>query len=215
MPAVINWKKERDQLEAFMAKMPFRVDPKAIVRNLSAGEKQKIELLKQLYLDRKVIILDEPTSVLTPQESRRVAAAVPGAEYLLIARTGERIMSPGFAALVAAAGPAPAPAPAPAPPPAWDGMELTIAVDLARLDPRARRPYLVAWVEDGDKFPVRTIALWYNKDRYLPELRAWYRSDRLRSMAEGTDLAHSVSSATRSPVVHTPLTNWTMPTRMP
>ena len=76
VPAVINWKKERDQLEAFMAKMPFRVDPKAIVRNLSAGEKQKIELLKQLYLNRKVIILDEPTSVLTPQEADEVLGMV-------------------------------------------------------------------------------------------------------------------------------------------
>jgi thiamine biosynthesis lipoprotein ApbE len=140
-------------------------------------------------------------SVLTPLESRRVAAAIPGAEYLLITRTGERIVSPGWSALVAAARPAPAPSPgpAPAPPdPAWDGMELTISFDLAPLDMRARRPYLVAWVEDGDKFPLRTIALWYNKDRYLPELRAWYRSDRLRSLAEGTNLAHSVSSATRS-----------------
>jgi len=59
VPAVINWKKERDELEAFMDKMPFRVDPKATVRNLSAGEKQKVEILKQLYLKRKVIILDE------------------------------------------------------------------------------------------------------------------------------------------------------------
>jgi len=38
VPAFINWKRECEQLEAFMAKMPFRVDPKAIVRNLSAGE---------------------------------------------------------------------------------------------------------------------------------------------------------------------------------
>jgi simple sugar transport system ATP-binding protein len=76
VPAIIHWKRERDQLEAFMAKMPFRVDPKAIVRNLSAGEKQKIELLKQLYLDRKVIILDEPTSVLTPNEADEVLGMV-------------------------------------------------------------------------------------------------------------------------------------------
>jgi hypothetical protein len=76
-------------------------------------------------------------------------------------------------------------------------MELTVSFDLAKLDPRARRPYLAAWIEDGDKFPVRTLALWYNKDRWLPEMRAWYRSDRLRAMAEGNDLAHSVSSATR------------------
>jgi simple sugar transport system ATP-binding protein len=76
VPAFINWKKERDRLEAFMAKMPFRVDARAIVRNLSAGEKQKIELLKQLYLNRKVIILDEPTSVLTPSEADEVLGMV-------------------------------------------------------------------------------------------------------------------------------------------
>src|SRR5208283_4207504 len=50
--------------------------PRSIVRNLAAGEKQKIELLKQLYLKRKVIILDEPTSVLTPQEADEVLAMV-------------------------------------------------------------------------------------------------------------------------------------------
>lgn len=132
-------------------------------------------------------------SVLTPEESRSVAASVPGAEYLLVTSTGRRIMSPGFAALVAAAPPSPA-TPSSA---AWDGMQLTISFDLARLDARARRPYFAAWVEDTDKFPVKTIALWYNKDRYLPEMRAWYRGDRLRAMAEGSDISHSISSATR------------------
>src|SRR5205807_7971617 len=72
----INWKREVEELEAFMAKMPFRVSPKSVVRNLAAGEKQKVELLKQLYLKRKVIILDEPTSVLTPQEADEVLAMV-------------------------------------------------------------------------------------------------------------------------------------------
>ena len=76
VPAVINWRKEIDELEEFMSKMPFRVNPKSIVRNLAAGEKQKIELLKQLYLKRKVIILDEPTSVLTPQEADEVLGMV-------------------------------------------------------------------------------------------------------------------------------------------
>src|SRR5438309_7856333 len=59
-----------------MAKRPFRVSPKSFVRNLAAGEKQKVELLKQLYLKRKVIILDEPTSVLTPQEADEVLSMV-------------------------------------------------------------------------------------------------------------------------------------------
>src|SRR5207248_11347500 len=53
-----------------------RVDPKATVRHLAAGEKQKVELLKQLYLHRKVLILDEPTSVLTPQEADEVLGMV-------------------------------------------------------------------------------------------------------------------------------------------
>ena len=136
-------------------------------------------------------------SVLAPAESRRVAAGIPGTEYLLIARNGDRITSPGWTALATAARPSPTPTPAG---PVWDvSMELTVTIDLPRLDGRARRPYFAAWVEDGDKFPVRTIALWFQRDRWLPELRAWYRSDRLRAMAQGSDITRSVSSATRSP----------------
>jgi general nucleoside transport system ATP-binding protein len=78
VPAVVNWRAETEKLEAFMQTMPFRVDPKAMVRNLSAGEKQKVEILKQLYLRRKVLILDEPTSVLTPDEADEVLGMVRG-----------------------------------------------------------------------------------------------------------------------------------------
>jgi ABC-type uncharacterized transport system ATPase subunit len=78
VPAVINWKAETEQLEDFMETMPFRVDSRALVRNLSAGEKQKVEILKQLYLRRKVLILDEPTSVLTPDEADEMLGMVRG-----------------------------------------------------------------------------------------------------------------------------------------
>jgi simple sugar transport system ATP-binding protein len=44
----------------------------ASVSALSAGDRQKSEILKQLYLDRRFLILDEPTSVLTPQEADEV-----------------------------------------------------------------------------------------------------------------------------------------------
>ena len=64
-----------------MERMPFQVDPTAMVRNLAAGEKQKVELLKQLYLERKVLILDEPTSVLTPDEADEVLGMVRGDVY--------------------------------------------------------------------------------------------------------------------------------------
>ena len=45
-------------------------------RDLAAGEKQKLELLKQLYLKPRLLILDEPTSVLTPQEADEVLGHV-------------------------------------------------------------------------------------------------------------------------------------------
>jgi general nucleoside transport system ATP-binding protein len=76
VPGVLNWTAEAEKLRSFMATMPFQVDPRAVVRNLAAGEKQKVELLKQLYLRRKVLILDEPTSVLTPAEADEVLGMV-------------------------------------------------------------------------------------------------------------------------------------------
>lgn len=69
LPAIIDWKRELADLDAFMGRMPFRVEPRLRVRNLAAGEKQKLEILKQLYLGSRIVILDEPTSVLTPDEA--------------------------------------------------------------------------------------------------------------------------------------------------
>jgi len=72
VPLVVNWREERARLEAFMSEMPFRVPLSAPVHALSAGEKQKLEILKQLYLKRSLLFLDEPTSVLTPGEADEV-----------------------------------------------------------------------------------------------------------------------------------------------
>jgi hypothetical protein len=86
----------------------------------------------------------------------------------------------------------------------WNpAFELTVAVDLARPGGFAKRPYVAVWIEDKDRFPVRTIALWFQKSRYLPELKAWSRDERLRATTEGTDIIDSVSSATRSPGSYT------------
>lgn len=48
------------------------VDPKAKVRDLSVGLKQKVEILKALVRGAKILILDEPTAVLTPQETKEL-----------------------------------------------------------------------------------------------------------------------------------------------
>ena len=52
--------------------MPFRVPLDMPVSGLAAGEKQKLEILKLLYLDQRFLILDEPTSVLTPGEADEI-----------------------------------------------------------------------------------------------------------------------------------------------
>jgi simple sugar transport system ATP-binding protein len=72
IPGFIRWKSEFAKLEEFMAAAPFRVDLHATASSLAAGQKQKVEILKQLYLKSTILILDEPTSVLTPQESDEV-----------------------------------------------------------------------------------------------------------------------------------------------
>jgi general nucleoside transport system ATP-binding protein len=72
VPAVVDWAKEKKQLEAFLSRMPFKVPLDARVSDISAGERQKCEILKQLYLKRRFLILDEPTSVLTPGEADEV-----------------------------------------------------------------------------------------------------------------------------------------------
>ncbi|MFA5951695.1 MAG: ABC transporter ATP-binding protein [Hyphomicrobium sp.] len=75
-PAIINWRHERKALAAFMESMPFGVPLDLPVSRLAAGEKQKLEILKQLYLGRSFLILDEPTSVLTPAEADEVLGLV-------------------------------------------------------------------------------------------------------------------------------------------
>jgi general nucleoside transport system ATP-binding protein len=72
VPAVVNWPAEWNRLTAFMATVPFKLDLDRPVAQLAAGEKQKVEILKQLYLRRRFMILDEPTSVLTPVEADEV-----------------------------------------------------------------------------------------------------------------------------------------------
>ncbi|MBX9931027.1 MAG: ABC transporter ATP-binding protein [Methylobacterium sp.] len=72
VPMVIDWGTERDALSTFMAGMPFRLNLDRPVAELAAGEKQKLEIVKQLYLKARFLILDEPTSVLTPAEAEEV-----------------------------------------------------------------------------------------------------------------------------------------------
>jgi simple sugar transport system ATP-binding protein len=77
-PGRIDWAASRAKLQAFLATMPFSVAIDRPVASLAAGEKQKAEILKQLYLRTKLLILDEPTSVLTPQEADQMLGLIRG-----------------------------------------------------------------------------------------------------------------------------------------
>ena len=76
LPAIVPWKRVRAELQAFMATAPFQLNLDATPQQLSAGEKQKLEILKQLFLRPRLLVLDEPTSVLTPQEADEVLGAL-------------------------------------------------------------------------------------------------------------------------------------------
>ncbi|NJO42714.1 MAG: ABC transporter ATP-binding protein [Cyanobacteria bacterium CRU_2_1] len=75
-PGLINWNEEYAKLNAFMANAPFQVPLDVPISQLAAGQKQKLEILKQLYLKSKILILDEPTSVLTPDEADEVLGLI-------------------------------------------------------------------------------------------------------------------------------------------
>jgi thiamine biosynthesis lipoprotein len=146
-------------------------------------------------------------SVMSTDESVQLAASTPGIDYLLVTRDGRQIQSTGWRAYqlpglhtVAYTPTAFSAAPG-ADAGAWDSaFELAIGFDLPRLeDARYRRPYLAAWIEDADHFPVRTLCLWTQNPRWLPELKQWYRDDQIRNLSEGTDISKTVSSATRPP----------------
>jgi simple sugar transport system ATP-binding protein len=68
-------RKEADRRIADLAKrFGFEIDPDAKVGTLSVGQQQRVEILKALYREAKILVLDEPTAVLTPQETEEIFA---------------------------------------------------------------------------------------------------------------------------------------------
>lgn len=56
------------RIKKLSEELKFDIDPEEYVRDLTAGEKQRIEILKAIYRESRSIILNEPTAVLTSQE---------------------------------------------------------------------------------------------------------------------------------------------------
>ena len=65
---LMNLPEYNRQILALQEQYGLRVDPKAKIWQISVGEQQRVEILKMLYRGARVLIMDEPTAVLTPQE---------------------------------------------------------------------------------------------------------------------------------------------------
>lgn len=88
----------RARLEALMRDTGLVVDLDALVRDLPVGERQRLEILKALYRGARILILDEPTAVLTPQETEQLfetlrALRAQGTTILLITHKLKEIMA--------------------------------------------------------------------------------------------------------------------------
>ena len=66
--ASLDLGKAAEEIRALSDEFKLSVDPRAVIESLSVGQQQRVELLKALYRRANLLILDEPTAVLTPQE---------------------------------------------------------------------------------------------------------------------------------------------------
>lgn len=64
----IQKKEAREKVMALSEKYGLKVNPDAIIEDISVGMQQRVEILKMLYRENEILIFDEPTAVLTPQE---------------------------------------------------------------------------------------------------------------------------------------------------
>jgi general nucleoside transport system ATP-binding protein len=74
----IDYKKARQRVREISEQYGLRIDPDARVGRLSVGQQQRVEILKTLYRGARILILDEPTAVLTPQEVNEMFAILRG-----------------------------------------------------------------------------------------------------------------------------------------
>ena len=73
---ILPRRKIQDRIAEISEHYGLHIDPRAFIWQLSTGEQQRVAILQMLYRNAKVLILDEPTAVLTPQESIRLFETV-------------------------------------------------------------------------------------------------------------------------------------------
>jgi general nucleoside transport system ATP-binding protein len=71
---ILDYAAARERVREIAKTFGFQVDPDARVENITVGQQQRVEILKALYRRADILILDEPTAVLTPQEATELFA---------------------------------------------------------------------------------------------------------------------------------------------
>src|ERR671932_828562 len=69
---LLDYDAARKRVREISERYGLAVDPDARVERITVGQQQRVELLKALYRGADILILDEPTAVLTPQEAREL-----------------------------------------------------------------------------------------------------------------------------------------------
>jgi hypothetical protein len=135
-----------------------------------------------------------------------LASGVKGAEYLIITKDGVEIKSKGWdAAAMPLVAKQNTIVNADNKQKTWDPKyELAINVELATVEGmRVHRPFVAVWIMDGNKKPLRQLAVWFNKPKWLPDLRSWYAAYGDTFTAGSNASVSSTSSATRAPGKYT------------
>ena len=73
---ILDLREASRRIRELAARLGFDVDPAARVSRLSVGQQQRVEILKAVYRQARILVLDEPTAVLTPQETREIFAVL-------------------------------------------------------------------------------------------------------------------------------------------
>ncbi|MGB2874858.1 MAG: ABC transporter ATP-binding protein [Gaiellaceae bacterium] len=71
---ILDYRAARERVRVLSERFKFAIDPDARVENITVGQQQRVEILKALYRQADILILDEPTAVLTPQEADELFA---------------------------------------------------------------------------------------------------------------------------------------------
>jgi ABC-type uncharacterized transport system ATPase subunit len=69
---ILDLREASARIKLLAKKLGFNIDPSSKIEQLSVGQQQRVEILKAIYRNARILVLDEPTAVLTPQETREI-----------------------------------------------------------------------------------------------------------------------------------------------